>query len=125
MKTSIKLTFLLVLASASVFAANLPKTVVPPSKATITLSSLPSLKGLEVKVDGNTASKAVVIVYDADKNVVYKDVMPALKSMEKGYILTHLQDGQYSLEVIAKNQNIKKDILVYHEGYSKTFMVME
>jgi len=125
MKTSIKLTLLLLLASAGVFAANSPKAVVPPSKATITLSSLPALNGLEVKIDGNIAGKAAVIVYNENRDVVYKDVMPALKSMEKGYILTHLQDGKYSLEVSSKHQTIKKDILVYHEGHSKTFMVIE
>jgi hypothetical protein len=125
MKTSIKLAFLLTLASASVFAATSPKAVVPPSKVAIILSSLPSLTGLDVKVDGSTAGKAVVIVYDENRNVVYKDVMPALKSMEKGYVLTHLQDGKYSLEVTAQHQTIKKDILVYHEGHVKSFIVMQ
>ncbi len=125
MKTSIKITALLLLASASVFAVTPSKAAVPPSKATITLSSLPSLKGLEVKVDGSTPSKAVVIVYDENKNVVYKDVMPAFKSMEKGYILTNLEDGTYSLEVTVKHQTIKENIAVYHEGSSKSFIVMQ
>lgn len=125
MKTSIKLTILLVLASASVFAATPPKAAVPPAKATITLSSLPSLNGLEIKVEGNTASKAVVIVYDENKNVVYKDVMPAFKSMEKGYILTHLEDGTYSLEVTVKHQTVKENIAVYQEGDSKSFIVLQ
>jgi hypothetical protein len=125
MKASIKLTLLLALASTSVFAATSTKAVVPPSKATITLSSLPSLKGLEVKVDDNTAGKAAVIVYDENRNVVYKDVLPALKSMEKGYILTHLQDGKYSLEVSSKHQTVKNNILVYHDGDSKSFIVMQ
>jgi hypothetical protein len=125
MKASIKLTLLLTLASTSVFAATSPKAVVPPSKAIITLSSLPSLTGLEVKVDAGTATTAAVIVYDEDRNVVYKDVLPSLKSMEKGYILTHLHDGKYSLEVSVKHQTVKNNILVYHEGDSKSFMVMQ
>ena len=125
MKTSIKLTILLALASVSVFAATPSKAVVLPSKTTITLSSLPSLKGLEVKVDGNIVSKAAVIVYDENKNVVYKDVMPASKSMEKGYILTHLEDGTYSLEVTVKHQTVKENIAVYHEGSSKSFILLQ
>jgi hypothetical protein len=124
MKASINLTLLLVLASTSIFAATSPKAVAPP-KAIITLSSLPSLTGLEVKVDASTATKTAVIVYDEDRNVVYKDVLPAFKSMEKGYILTHLHDGKYSLEVSVKHQTIKNNILVYHEGESKSFMVLQ
>ena len=124
MKNSIKLTALLVLASVSVFAAA-PKAPVTPSKDVITFSSLPSDKGLEVKVEGLSAAKAIVMVSDADKNVIFKDAMPAYKSMEKGYILNQLEDGDYTMEVIANHQTVKKDIHVYEADGAKQFIVIQ
>jgi hypothetical protein len=124
MKNSIKLTALLVLASVSVFAAT-PKSGATPPAGVITFSSLPSQKGLEVKVQGAEPAKAIVMVTDADKNVIFKDKMPSYKSMEKGYILNQLEDGDYSIEVTADHQTVKKDIHVYEADGEKQFIVIQ
>jgi hypothetical protein len=125
MKNSLKLTALLLLASASIFAATPTKTVVPFTADIITFSSLPSLTGLDIKVDKNVAGKVVVLVYDQNNNVVFKDVMSGAKSMEKGYILNQLQNGDYTLEVSSGKQTIKKEIHVYDEDNVKTFFVVQ
>jgi len=128
MKNSIKLTALTLLLSAGLFAAASAKTigsVIPSSKSVITFSSLPSHKGIEVKVEGRDVAKAIVIIYDQDQNVIYKDVLPAYKSMEKGYILNQLANGDYTIEVTANKQVVKKDIHVYDEYSTKVFIVKQ
>jgi hypothetical protein len=128
MKNSIKLTALTLLLSTGLFAAASAKTVgtvVPSSKDVITFSSLPSNKGIEVKVEGRDVAKAIVIIYDQDQNVIYKDVLPAYKSMEKGYILNQLANGDYTIEVTANKQVVKKDIHVYDEYNAKAFIVKQ
>jgi hypothetical protein len=128
MKNSIKITALLVLASTGLFAATTVKTtgtVVPSTKEVITFSSLPSHKGIEVKVEGSEASKAIVMIYDQDKNVIYKDALPAFKKMEKGYILTQLENGDYIIEVTANKQVATKEVHVYDEDRTRVFIVKQ
>jgi hypothetical protein len=127
MKNSIKLTALFLLASVSVFAASPAKAKVStdPAKDGITFSSLPSNKGVEVKVEGSKAAKAVVIIYDEDKNVIYKDAMPANKSMEKGYVLSQLDNGDYTIEVMSNHHKVTKDVHVYDEDGAKQFIISE
>jgi hypothetical protein len=128
MKNSIKITALLVLASTGLFAATTVKTagtVVPSTNEVITFSSLPSHKGIEVKVEGSAASKAIVMIYDKDKNVIYKDALPAYKKMEKGYILTQLENGDYTIEVTANKQVATKEIHVYDEDRTRVFIVKQ
>lgn len=128
MKTSIKLTALFLLAATGLFAATPAKTIDPtnPSaKEVITFSSLPSLKGIEVKVEGREANKAIVMIYDADQNVIYKDALPAYKEMEKGYILNHLDSGDYTIEVTAGKEVVKKEIHVYEENRRRVFLVKQ
>jgi hypothetical protein len=127
MKNSIKLTALLVLASVSVFAANPSKikASAAKSKSIVTFASLPSNKGVEVKVQSNEPAKAAVIIYDTDKNVVFKDVMSSSKSMEKGYVFNQLENGDYIIEVTSNHQTVKKNIHVYDEYKTKAFIVTE
>ena len=126
MKSSIKLTALFLLISTGLFAAT-PSTKPGdlPSNDQITFSSLPSHRGIDVKVDRATASKAVVLIYDEDKNVILKDVLPSYKAMEKGYILNNLAFGDYTIEVISNKQVVKKDIHVYDEDRTRVFLVKE
>jgi hypothetical protein len=127
MKNSIKLTALLVLASVSVFAASPAKTKASsiPSKGVITFSSLPSNKGVDIKVETATAAKAVVIIYDDSKNVIYKDVLPAYKTIERAYILNQLDNGDYTIEVTSSHQTVTKDVHVYDEDGAKEFIISE
>ncbi len=116
MKNSIKLTALLLLASAGVFAAtpSMPKASLVPPTAAVTISSMPSQRGVEVKL--NESAKAVVIITDEDGNVLRKDVLSNNKGIEKGYILTQLDNGDYTFEVRSNGQTVKKAIHVYDEG---------
>jgi hypothetical protein len=128
MKNSIKLTALFLLVSAGLFAATSAKAdglVVPSTKDAITFSSLPSNKGLEVKVDGAASEKAIVMIYDKDGNVLRKDVLSAGKAFEKAYILNQLENGDYTIEVTSNKQVVKKDIHVYDEDNTRMFIVTE
>jgi hypothetical protein len=124
MKKSIKLTALFLLASASLFAAT-PSKGTTPSNDEITFSSLPSDRGLDIKVESSAPSKAIVLVYDANDNVIFKDALPAYKSMEKGYILNQLEVGDYTIEVRENKSVVKKDIHVYNEEQTKVFLVKQ
>ncbi|MDB5017116.1 MAG: hypothetical protein JWQ84_1948 [Mucilaginibacter sp.] len=127
MKTSIKLTALFLLASVSVFAASPVKVMTDggASKEMVTFSSLPSNKGLDIKVNSPEASKAIVIVYNKDGEAIFKDIMPKFKTMEKGYILNQLEYGDYTLEVTANHQTVKKAIHVYDDAGKKDFFIQQ
>ena len=123
MKNSIKLTALLLLASAGVFAAtpSVAKATLVPPAAAVTFSSMPSQRGVEVKL--NESSKAIVMITDQDGNVLRKDVLSNNKGLEKGYVLTKLDNGDYTIEVTANGQTVKKAIHVYDEGQTKMFII--
>jgi hypothetical protein len=128
MKASIKLTALFLLASTGLFAAAPAKTTDPTNpaaKEVITFSSLPSLRGVDIKVEGREPAKAIVMIYDQDHNVIYKDALPAYKKMEKGYILNQLEYGDYTIEVTAGKQVVTKDIHVYDENRRRVFLVKQ
>jgi len=117
MKNSIKLTGLFLLLSAGVFAAT--------TNDAVTFSSLPSQKGLDIKVESSTPAKAIVIVYDQNNNVIFKDAIAASKTAEKGYILDQLEYGDYTIEVVSNKVSEKKEIHVYDEDGKKMFFVKE
>jgi hypothetical protein len=128
MKNSIKLSALFLVLSAGLFAATSAKAdglVVPSTKDAITFSSLPSQKGIEVKVETAASEKAIVMIYDKDGNVLRKDVLSAGKAFSKAYILNQLENGDYTIEVTSDKQVVKKDIHVYDEDNTKTFIVTE
>lgn len=119
MKASIKLTALFLLATTGLFAAVPVKTLkadVPP----VTISTLALNKGIAVKA---IASKSIVMIYDQDKNVLRKDVLASNTS--KGYVLNTLENGDYTMEITSNKQTVKKNIHVYNEGPTKTFIVQQ
>jgi hypothetical protein len=128
MRNSIKLAAILLIAGAGFLAAVPAKaigSIVPLKADVITFSGLPSEKGVAIKVEKDAPGKAIVIVYDADGNVLYKDVMKNSKSMEKGYILNKLDIGDYTIEVTSNKQVVKKQVHVYDENYRKMFIISE
>lgn len=125
MKTSIKFTALLLLASASVFAAIPANAAIPPKVDAITFASLPSLQGLAVKAEKNLVGKATVIISDEDGNVLRKDELSNKAGMEKDYILTKLDEGDYTIEVASKGKSVKQDIHVYTDGKDKMFFIKQ
>lgn len=122
MKTSIKFTALLLLAGASVFAAVPAKAAIPPKLDAVTFSSLPALNGLAIKAE-KTTGKATIIISDQDGNVLRKDALSNKKGMEKDYILTKLDEGDYTIEVVSKGKSVKQDIHVYTDGKEKYFFI--
>jgi len=124
MKKTIKLAALVLLASAT-FATVASAKGTPSADDQITFSSLPSQRGVEIKVNSTTPSKAIVMVYDANNNVIFKDAMPAYKAMQKGYILDQLENGDYTI-VVSENQSVvKKEVHVYDENNARTFIVKQ
>jgi len=119
MKNSIKLTALFLLASAGLFAA-VPAKTVKADAPSVTISTLASNKGIAVKA---AEAKSIVMIYDQDKNVLRKDVLAANGS--KGYVLSGLENGDYTMEVTSNKQTVKKNIHVYNEDKTKTFIVQE
>src|SRR5476651_2260179 len=128
MKNSIKLTALFLVLSAGLFAVGPAKAsiaVVPATADIITFTSLPSEIGLAVKVEKNEPGKATVIISDSEGNVLRKDALANGGALEKDYILSQLDNGDYTIEVISNGQAIKKAIHVYDEGQTKTFIIKE
>jgi len=125
MKNSIKLAALFLVASTGLFAATSAKaaTIVPSTSDVITVSSLASEDGVAVKVEKSEPGKAIVMIYDKDGNVLRKDILSSGKGLEKGYILSQLENGDYTIEITSNKQVVKKDIHVYDEDQTKMFIV--
>jgi hypothetical protein len=124
MKKTIKLAALFLLVSAT-FATVASAKGTTSADDQITFSSLPSQRGVEIKVNSTTPSKAIVMVYDANNNVIFKDAMPAYKAMQKGYILDQLENGDYTIVVSENKSVVKKEVHVYDENNAKTFIVKQ
>jgi len=125
MKNSIKLTALFLLASTGLFAATSVKAVVPARADIITFSSLPSERGIDVKVEKTAPGKAIIVIYDQDGNALRKDVVKSDKAFSKAYILNQLENGDYYIEVTSHNKVVVKDIHIYDENGTKMFIVKE
>jgi len=121
MKNSFKLTALFLLATTGLFAAvpSKTKTKVALKRDMVSFSALPSRRGIEIKVNKDAPGKAIVMIYNYENDVVWKDVMKDNKSMEKGYILNQLDNGNYTIEVTLNKQVVKKTAHVYYKGDSK------
>lgn len=124
MKNSIKLTALLVLMSAGVYAAS-PVKGIPPAKAEISFSAMPADRGINVKINNDKVEKAVVMVYDANGKVIFKNSMPKNKAMERGYVLNQLDNGDYTIEVAAGKQSVKKYVHVFDRDQKKVFLIRQ
>ena len=85
----------------------------------VSLIPLKMEKGFAVMVDKGLPDKSLVIIYDNDKNVVFKDVLTKGFKAEKKYILSQLPDGDYSVEIYSKNHDIQTQFFVYHAGMNK------
>ncbi len=124
MKKTIKLAALFLLASATFVTVASAKGTTSADDQ-ITFSSLPSQRGVEIKVNSTAPSKAIVMVYDANNDVIFKDAMPAYKAMQKGYILDQLDNGDYTIVVSENKSVVKKEVHVYEENNTKEFIVIQ
>jgi hypothetical protein len=119
MKNSIKLTALFLLATTGLFAA-VPAKTLKTDVPSATISTLALHKGIAVKAAG---AKSIVMIYDQDKNVLRKDVLA--RNTSKGYVLNALENGDYTMEITSNKKTVKKNIHVYNEGQTKTFIVQQ
>jgi hypothetical protein len=115
MKKSITLAALLLVIGTSVFAAA-PKTKKSDAKDQIAFVQLKSDNAFGVAIDKVTAGKSTVIVYDNEHNVIFKDLLSKGESGTKGYLVSSLETGDYTVEVVSKGQSVKKQMHVYDDG---------
>jgi hypothetical protein len=126
MKKSITLAALLLVLGTSVFAAAAPaKTKSNNLMDEITFVPLKSDRGFGIKVDKLAPGKSIVMIYDNDRNPVFKDVLSKGTSGQKNYILTSLENGDYTVEVRSNDQIVKKQLHVYDEGQTKTYFFVQ
>ena len=85
----------------------------------VTFSPVPSKRGVEIKVNENAPGKALVIIYNYENDMVWKDVLSKKKGMDKAFILNQLDNGNYTIEVTLNKQVVKKIAHVYYKGDSK------
>jgi len=125
MKKPIRLLLVLVLLSTSLFATTPAKNTTKGNRQSdaITFATLPSRKGISVTFKPGTHGKAIVIIYDHLNTPLRKDILSNDKSLEKGYIVTTLEDGDYTIEVTLNKTVVKKGIHVYMENQIKTFLI--
>jgi hypothetical protein len=123
MKHSIKLLAAGLLLSTGLFAA-------VPAKPTnhntssinkaVTFKQLPTKKGIEIKVNDPATEKATVLIYDWNNDIVWKERLSAKKGLDKDFVLSQLDNGNYTVEVMVDKQMVaKKTAHVYYRGNSK------
>lgn len=80
---------------------------------------LQAKKGFAVMVDKQEPGTSMVIVYDKDKNVVFKDLLTKGNKAEKKYIFSNLDAGDYTVEVYSKEHDVRTPFFVYNSGQKK------
>jgi hypothetical protein len=75
--------------------------------------------GFAVMVDKLEPGSSMVIIYDQYQNVVFKDRLTKGMKAEKKYILSNLDNGDYTVEVFSKAHDIKTSFYVYDNGRKK------
>jgi hypothetical protein len=124
MKKSIALAALLLVIGTSVFAAA-PAKSTGSSQDEISFVPLKSDAGFGVQIEKETAGKSIVIISDNDGNVIFKDLLSKGASGTKGYIISSLEYGDYTVEVVSNKQTVKKQLHVYDDGTAKSFFFMQ
>lgn len=131
MKTSIKLSALFVLLTAGVFATTAAKAnedkadVTPKAKEVVSFKALDHDRGLKVNFAKSESGRSTVKVYNKDNELLLKDIVPSKTDVSKGYVLTGLEDGEYTMEITTDKQVVKKSIHVYQDGDQKSFYIAQ
>ncbi|SEP45492.1 hypothetical protein [Mucilaginibacter sp. OK283] len=127
MKNSIKLSALFLLLSAGIFtsAAANAKGHTEKAKDVITVSSLKHDRGVAVMISKNEASKSYVTIFDQANNILMEDFLPSKVEVEKGYVLTNLDNGDYKFEIKSNDQMVTKTVHVYDEDNKKRFFFID
>ena len=86
----------------------------------VTFTQLPTKTGIEIKLNNPEAGKATVIIYDWNNDVVWKEPLSSKKGLDKGFVLSKLDNGNYTVEVMLDKQLVaKKTAHVYYRGDTK------
>ena len=75
--------------------------------------------GFAIMVDKQEPGKSMVIIYDQNKDVVFKDCLTKGTRAEKKYVLSNLDNGNYTVEVYSKTHDITTSFYVYDKGQKK------
>ena len=118
MKKTIAIAALILGLGISAYAA--PKA--PKTDAGVSFTSLKNDKGFGVKV---AAEKSVVIFYDANGEVIFKDRLSNGLPTEKGYNISALSNGDYKVEVKTETGAVTKRIHVYEDGGAKSYFFFQ
>ena len=122
MKKTIALAALILGLGTSVFAATPAKSKAPKAGEKVSFSSLKDDKGFGVSVE---TGKSIVMFYDANNNVIFKDVLSKGGAAVKGYIVTSLEDGDYTVEVKTGKDVVTKQMHVYDDGQAKSYIFVD
>jgi hypothetical protein len=122
MKKTIAIAALILGIGTSVFAAAPAKSGAPKAGDKVSFASLKDDKGFAVMVE---AGKSVVIVYDKDGTVIFKDLLSKGDAAQKGYVITSLDEGNYTVEVKTGKDVVSKTIHVYDDGQNKSYFFMQ
>jgi hypothetical protein len=125
MKKSITLVALLLALGTSVFATTKPSKSVNKLQDEISFTPLKSDNGFGITIDKQAPGKSIVMIYDNDKNVIFKDLLSKGASGQKGYLVNNLENGDYTVEVVSNKQVIKKQMHVYNEGSTKSYFFIQ
>ncbi|CAN5117154.1 hypothetical protein BH09BAC6_BH09BAC6_13110 [soil metagenome] len=123
MKKTFTLSALFVLLTAGLMAATPVKAAIVPFTDVVTFTTLAANNGVAVKIAKSEAGKISIVIYDKDKNVLRKDVLGSSQTGEKGYILTSLDNGDYTIEVTSNKKVVTKEVHIYNEDQSKMFII--
>jgi hypothetical protein len=124
MKKTLKLTALALLLSSGVFAAvpNTGHKMATGKQDKIVFYTLPSQRGIDLRVKKAEPGTTVVTIYDDEGHVIQKDVMNKT-DIRRGYNLSELDPGDYSIVISSKNEVFKRKIHIYYEGPIRSFIV--
>ena len=120
MKTPIKLIALFLLLSTGAFAKPSHNHHTMNSYNQVSLIPLHHIRGFAVMVDKAGPGKSLVIIYDQEKNAIFKDLLTnGNVRSEKKYFLSELDNGTYTVEVFSKNHVVKTQFHIYNKGQKR------
>jgi hypothetical protein len=90
----------------------------------VSLIPLRHSRGFAVMVDKALPGKSMVIVYDSDQNVLFKDRLTKGTRAEKKYMLGELDNGTYTVEVYSKGHDVKTKFYIYNKGERRIVDIM-
>jgi hypothetical protein len=132
MKKFIKISALVLvsgLLTSSVFATPAKSSMSddPAKSDMVEFTALKQADGVCILVHKDVTEKCVVTIYNQDNTVIFKDGMPKrAANYAKGYVLTDLEPGDYTIAVKTGNEEVKTKVHVYlDENEQKTFFFLQ